>query len=108
MSNEKTALRILQDGRYLISVPKQWTKDAYARDADGWHCDELGSNAVCWCSYGALIKVSGTLESTPERDQARDLLSAEFSISIAIGNDHSTHAEMLAVWDRAIEEAKVA
>jgi len=42
----------------LLSDESKWTKDAWARDANGDRCQPNSKNAVCWCLVGALTKIA--------------------------------------------------
>ena len=103
----KIVLNVLRFGRALISSPDKWTVDAYARDKEGWPCDEQGDEAVCWCTLGAMYKAwTNFCCSKEEFDEAKGLLRVEFGKPIPQGNDSSTHAEVLAYWDGAIRKAE--
>lgn len=93
--------------RTLIADPECWTKIAYARATDGRPLLSPGfSNAVCWCSIGALkFAVDGCNDDI--------YFSARRALALGMGadpmdyNDHPrrTHPEVLAAFDRAIELA---
>lgn len=51
-------LALLNGVKRLLSDPKHWTKETYARDANGLKVDELGDNACSWCIAGAARKVA--------------------------------------------------
>ena len=42
----------------LISTPGKWTKGTYARDISGEEVYPDSESAVCFCSLGALMKVT--------------------------------------------------
>lgn len=105
---KKEVVQLLEQGRTLLTDPKCWTQGAYTRDADGipgglgWE-----KTSTCWCTMGAVHKVSGTLGTANtiaykaiwQLDQAMNGCAVEF-------NDTHTHEEVMAGWDRAIELAK--
>lgn len=110
-------------GRAVISNESHWTKGVAARRADGTPCNIAGGtdvDAVCWCSVGAVqLVVFGRngLSSVPRLKDEKCVLEAmlwevlgfivnEMTYSmygIVHYNDHHTNAEVLAVWDLAIE-----
>jgi hypothetical protein len=61
----------------LISDESRWTTGLHARDAMGVVCDPLGENAVCWCAWGAIYKVTGRRDSRH--------LALERALSLAAG-----------------------
>ena len=100
-----STLEILKAGRALITPAKAWTKGAYARDAAGFAVMPSNPAAVCFCSDGALQHLAGRLPSV----KAFGLLRVECGIEGVGGfNDRSSHAKVLAMWDRVIakQEAK--
>jgi hypothetical protein len=48
-----------------------WTQHAYARNQLMMPCDSHDLDAVCWCAYGAMEKVSGEVGNA-------DLVAAEY------------------------------
>ena len=105
-----TALELLQRGRELISELDHWTKGWYAKTLKDERTSLSSSDAHSFCSLGALHKAYETnaeeTRSTRNLDAARLFLQEEMNFSIAGFNDHHTHAEVLAAWDRAIQRAK--
>jgi hypothetical protein len=100
-----TPLEILIAARALIEAPARWTKGSFARDADGGAYPGKGKE-VCWCFAGAIFKAA---------NNDADGIAAERFITNVTGisnirrfNDHptTTHADVLAVFDRAIERAR--
>lgn len=99
-------VKLLQDARNLISKPENWTQADFAKTADGSGVDSNNDKAVCWCSLGAINKVSPPIDDNQARKRAKLLLRKAMGGAIAIFNDSHTHAEVLAAWDKAIELAK--
>lgn len=99
-------VKLLQDARNLISKPENWTQDDFAKTADGSGTYSCSDEAVCWCSLGALIKVSPPDENNQTKKPAKLALRKAMGGAIAIFNDAHTHAEVIAAWDKAIELAK--
>lgn len=102
-------LEILKAGRELISDPARWTQNVTARDAQDDWAFASDQDAVCWCSLGALLKIGGS--GYQDAIDALDISALQLgSQQATLFNDTHTHAEVLAMWDRAIaaESAKVA
>lgn len=101
----KTAADILRAARGLLADPDRWTTKAYARAKDGRLARPEGAEAVCWCAFGALAKVGSNEWSHPGgllRRSARALFN-----DLPTGvNDQRGHADVLAMYDRAIELAE--
>lgn len=95
------ALQALREARALIQDPERWTRGVLARDANGREVDEHADAAVCWCLEGAVARVCaqsgcGFYEAWgPVRSAAAFVPLAEF-------NDSHSHADVLAVLDKAI------
>lgn len=107
MNNQ--TLEVLKKARELISVPSRWTQLAEARNIHGQPVGSLDTAAVCFCSVGALYKVDYS-----HWHQARTALLNAFPAhsdcsTLSRFNDLHDHAEVLALFDRAIkaEESKV-
>lgn len=59
MSTTKPSEKILQ-AMEIIGDRKRWTKGTFARDSDGVTINPRDSDAVCFCSIGALDKVKSS------------------------------------------------
>lgn len=59
MSTTKPSEKILQ-AMEIIGSPERWTKCTLARDSDGVAINLRDSDAVCFCSIGALDKVKSS------------------------------------------------
>jgi hypothetical protein len=112
-----TPLEVLIAARSLISDPARWTRDAYARTAGGCEIRDSHPDAASWCASGAIWRtVTGAVEDglfawSEERSHA--IHAAHALLSKAAGqrgikdtNDNGTHAEVLAMFDRAIQLAR--
>ena len=111
-------LEILEAGRALIADPAHWGQGVAARRADGKETSSTALDACAWCSLGAIRKVTGRdeemLMGSPS-DKARSLLddaaaqlwenTGRITFAWAF-NDTQEHAEVLRMWDLAIENAK--
>ncbi len=49
---------VLRAAADLIEPPGRWTQRFSARDVKGSPAGPTSPEAVCWCAYGALMKVS--------------------------------------------------
>ncbi|KQS84282.1 hypothetical protein [Rhizobium sp. Leaf383] len=108
---------VLERAQSLIRDPKNWAKEAYARDENGSDVTERDCNlyeatdprATCWCSVGAVLKVADLPIST-DNHPALSLLEKAAGGSgpglIPEVNDGSTHAEIMALFDKAKELAR--
>jgi hypothetical protein len=93
--------------REKIADPKHWIKEEMAVDFEGMPCDAQSAHAVGWCALGALCAVtecfSGAL-SILQRAVGYTS-SSVYSLSRFNDADSTTHEDMLALFDRAIESA---
>ena len=95
--------------RALIEDEKCWTKGVIARDEDG-NAWTVGCTPVCWCATGAILCCE--TEMPPDREGALNYLRAALppwpARSVPLFNDdfRTTHADVLAAFDRAIELAE--
>jgi hypothetical protein len=103
-------VEILKAGRELISDPARWTQTTYARAENGEILFGDDPGAICWCSRGALQKVLNTHRSIPPKvGMALDAAARQLArrnVGVIEFNDSRTHAEVLAMWDRAIANAE--
>ncbi len=99
-------LNILKAARKLISDPKHWTTGVLARDKFGQNIYPTHSNAVCWCSLGALTHVANKdinnrrLASKALHDNLQELFLTHF-------NDSNIHATVLALFDYTITQREI-
>lgn len=92
----QTTKEILVAARAIIANEENWTQGAYAEDKDGSSIGVNCSNAVCFCSIGAILKI------TISPFDAMKVLRNHMGDSIIAFNDGHTHKEVLAAWDEAI------
>ena len=90
----------LRAARALISNPDNWTQGKFARDWTGKETTPSATDAFCWCAVGALEKVGSNAE--PFKALRWSLPTGCRSISSF--NDSHHHAEVLALFDKAIAE----
>lgn len=101
-----TVKELLLVARQAISNPENWTQYVIARDAEGVMIFPDSSKAVCWCSLGALRKAQEDLKADETTYvEAYDVLCDVLDGSIVAYNDTHTHAEVLALFDKAITNA---
>lgn len=93
----QSALRGVRD---LITDPSRWTTRAGARDAEGYPTYWMDPDATCWCALGAIAKTIG--DRSAIADAATHYLARFASPNLVKFNDTHTHAEVLALFDRAI------
>mgnify|MGYP001604621475 CR=1 FL=1 len=85
-----TTAGILRDAKALIDTPAKWTKGVYT--------DDKGRR----CALGALQSV--TASEAGRRRAGRELERALPAWgSVTHYNDHHSHADVMALFDRAIE-----
>ena len=89
--------------RELLADESRWTKGVYARTKWGTPIDSQNPYAVRWCVAGAATKICG---DNPLRYVVQGTFCAGAPDSIVVINDRSTHAEVLARLDAAIERCK--
>lgn len=94
--------------RELISDPKRWTCEQYARDKTGYPVNGNDDHAVCWCADGALGKVMNLPDGRYQPFQLLDSACRSlFQTSIHNTNDNLGHEAILKAFDLAIQNAEV-
>lgn len=92
--------------RAVIEDPKHWTTEVAARDAGGEHVGSRSKDAVCWCAYGAGVKVAGygglLARVVSALDTEARACGFDGYMAITEVNDKMGHAAVLACFDRAI------
>jgi len=99
--NNAEIKQVLIKARNLISKPENWTQRAVARTPEGHRTSALSTNAVCYCAMGALIKIYPLYQGS----RHIGVLAKAMGADVAYYNDNHTHAEVLAMFDKAIELA---
>lgn len=99
-------VQILKEARALISDEKNWTQGAYARDTIGREVRVLGPEAMCFCALGALEKImlGGAMWSASYMLMKKE--AGDDCLAVSDFNDTHNHAEVLALFDRAIARAE--
>lgn len=97
-----TTKEVLIAARAKIAKPEQWTQGYYAKDAAGIEANPFSTEAACYCVLGVLhASAVGGFSFSNAVDAIRDQIDC--AISTWNDNPSRTHAEVLAVFDRAIE-----
>lgn len=109
MRTEKTTAQILREARELIADEENWAQGWYAYDEGGERLNP-DKPAAKRCAAGAVCYVEGV---PPSRSTALGLLGAVIKddenwckARVFIFNDTHSHAEVLELFDRAIELAE--
>lgn len=90
----------------IITDPSKWTQGYYARDNKGEIIEADMTEAVCFCSIGALHRVGQFNWHSEDTDPAEVYLNGATDTRwIVEYNDSHTHEEVMQVWDNAIERA---
>lgn len=104
---EPTTVEILRAARALIATPEQWTQGTPARGQDGWPVWPESPDARQWCAIGACVAAGSDDERWMMRAiDALEAVALEGSVSAARFNDSHRHADVLALYDRAIALAE--
>lgn len=102
-----TTLEVLRGMRELLSEPSRWTKHRYSRAADGEYVAATSKKAVCWCLRGAAVKVAGGFAAAADAEcLIEGLLPNGSPIAPWQDDEERTHAEVLALLDKAIESER--
>lgn len=100
-----TPSQILRKAKALIDTPEKWTKGTTARNSSGVAVSASDNFAICFDSFGALVKLDLNKYQSIE---AVNYLHDAFNIGggVVKFNDTHTHAEVMAKWDEAIALAE--
>jgi hypothetical protein len=99
---------IIERARALIATPETWTRDEFARDAQGEPVNWRSPKAVGFCLWGALNRAAFDItgdkrQSITLADHAAAVLRERGS-SLSRVNDRGAHADVLAVLDRYLKK----
>ncbi len=101
-----TILQALIAARAKIDAPEKWTKGAHARDSEGKVVDILSRNACRFCADGAFRSLGEPWRWWIAREElvrATQLCPAEETEIIRFNDaPATTHADIMALFDRAI------
>lgn len=98
-------LEALKSARDLLSDPKHWTQDWYAKNAAGRGVDPAGAQATCWCVRGAVVRFTRChLAAKPAFVELAATLGSQDYHDVECWNDNPerTHAEVLGLFDTTI------
>lgn len=114
--------QLLRNAKVLIDTPEKWTQHSLARKADGSAVVPTALSATCFCSIGAIQRVVNDAVNEKHyngipydlTERLASCLSTHVPISchsysvlaIVKFNDSESHAEVMAVWDAAIQQAE--
>ena len=88
----QTVQDVLQKSLEIMGENGQhWTRGGFAKDKDGVDIDPLHDDAVCFCSAGAIVRVTGGWDSPLALD-AFDALAGVARASIVTWNDYHVHS----------------
>jgi hypothetical protein len=100
MTTEMTTRETLVKARELIIKPENWRQGTAARTKTGRETSPSSRYATQFCALGALSRVT----------RGPVCITAQIILSVAIGrksivifNDIHTHAEVIEMFDKAIE-----
>lgn len=107
---------LLKAARKVIEKPENWTQRVLARNVVGSEVDTDSAEACRWCTMGALFRVLDERNgcdnlinrSRPFLNKAAQQLSLLPWDCAESYNDSHTHAEVLALFDKAIASAEAA
>lgn len=105
---------ILRNAKELILDEGSWCQHAISYDIHGSECDPCDPLATCWCSIGAVMKTGGYIQfdakKTPKPvrllNKAVIQITSDADIWPADYNDTHTHAEVMAMFAKAIALAE--
>lgn len=111
-----TPADILNRARELISKPNSWTQRTFARDAEGMPVISQSTQAVCFCSMGAIQRASTELnpmrweivhaEAHALNALVNSIPDAFFGDIVVFNDSYNTDQNhVLAAFDKAIEYA---
>lgn len=104
-----TTKEALQQARKKISTPETWTQGVLARNKFGNEVPSDCEYACSFCAMGAIESVTknepAALDISAKRAIRKELERQNDARNISGWNDYSfrTHAEVLSVFDSAIE-----
>ena len=96
--------QVIEQARALIATPQTWTQGEFARDEAGNPVSWRSRQAVQFCLWGALNRAAYVM--TGDRRMAITLADRAAAAmrepggSLSRVNDHGTHADVLAIFDR--------
>lgn len=98
------AVSLLRRARARIEDPVCWTQGCSARSAKGREVLARSMEAMSWCAIGAMQAEQLDVDVYFDGLAA---LRSQVNTSMQLFNDSHSHAEVLAVFDAAIESLRV-
>jgi len=99
--------QLLKEAKSLIEDPQHWNEEYFARNSKGQDCRSRDPEAVAWCAWGAINKVT---DSHNNDAAANFLYRSAFDLfkkkEIWEVNDCIGHTAVMQMYDRAIELAE--
>ena len=100
-------LKNLRAVRAQIATQDRWTKGTFSRDQRGNYTKPISRTATCWCLLGAIeavepVSAKNTWEITGALHNQLENLGDGFCLAIFNDDPATTHADIIALIDRAI------
>lgn len=102
---------ILRAAKERIATPATWCQEVYAKDKWGLQTAEIGPDAAQWCALGAMHITKQTHHSDIKSTDYAKAMEYLLRVmrpecdSLARFNDNHTHAEVMTLFDTAIDYA---
>ena len=104
-----TAQQVFLVSLRLIAEQARWTQGAFALAADGYFAPPNRSDAVCWCSVGAVLhtvnentvaafKIDPKAPATIVLNAMDEESRKHGALCLSDYNDNRSHAEVLQLW----------
>lgn len=101
----------LKAAKQIIINPEAWTQGCIARDPEGEQVSYTDPTAVCYCSFGAILKAvnGGDIRPVSAAEPVVAYLNRSAGSWSSIGgwNDTHSHAEVINGFDTAIALAEL-
>ena len=102
-----TPTELLIAAKAKIDTPSKWTQGYLARNSSNNRVSCFSPRAVCFCSSGALMVAEDDNNvSSYTTTRAQERLVSAMGGSIPDFNDSHTHSQVMAAWDKAIENVR--
>lgn len=99
-----TTLEILKAARAKIANPENWTRGVYARTKDDECTNPNTADACKFCVLGSLHSVTtGMSQFCEVTHELRQYIPEPKMLSLFNDNESTTHADVLKLFDTAIE-----